>query len=280
MKPTSYPRVPDQPDAVQYGVEQLYLFRQYDRESYQAAFGRQAPPFDPARRVKTWFDSSVDAWDGDAPVVYKIIGVDGAGAPAIRSVVLTASEAGTVNLPGAVQYPAREVAPTAATRGGVPLNPEYLSLAQEARELQAAIRAGVLVDEGESYIFGVVYPPAEARRMWALVVDGVSHNVGALLADRHRQGYNSPGAWKLESGRIEWVPAAPVPSNPGDGRPPREVPVRELLPNEVLGSGRFAPVVIRTDKRSQVQEQSGWFTTQDRETLRQCRELLEKIVQA
>ena len=75
-------------------------------------------------------------------------------------------------------------------------------------------------------------------------------------------------------------PAAAAPTGPVDGRPPREVPVRELLPNEVLGNGRFAPVVIRTDKRNQVQEQSGWFTTQDRETLRQCRELLERIVKA
>jgi hypothetical protein len=44
--PQSLPELKPQPDREQYGVGELALFRTYTRDSYKAAFGEDAPPFD------------------------------------------------------------------------------------------------------------------------------------------------------------------------------------------------------------------------------------------
>ncbi|MBX9602181.1 MAG: hypothetical protein K2X35_14310 [Bryobacteraceae bacterium] len=227
--------------------------------------------------MKTWFDSSVAGSDLDGGVSYQVIAADNRGFPGLRTIVMSAEEAATVNLPGPVNYEVRRVQATGATRGGAPVNPVYLSLESEARQLRDAVGTGVVVDEGATAMFGTVYPSDEPRRMWALVVEGIAQNVGVLLNERHGAGLNSPGAWKVEGGLVTWVPAPPPVTEPLDRKPAREVPVRALLANEVLEQGRFAPVVARTDKRQQTQQASGWFTAGDREMLRECRELLAKI---
>ena len=58
--PASQPVIPNQPDLLAYGIQDLGLFNTYWRASYLAAFGVQAPEWDPTRVGKTWFDTSVD----------------------------------------------------------------------------------------------------------------------------------------------------------------------------------------------------------------------------
>src|SRR5579871_1712074 len=127
-KPASQPVIPPQPDQIASGVQELALFNSYTRDSYLAAFGEQAPAWDPSRLRKTWFDSTVDTSDPGNVAVYKIIGLDQTGAWGVRQLVIPAAEAATVNLPGAVTYPPYTVPPTQVSSGGSTINPNYLSM--------------------------------------------------------------------------------------------------------------------------------------------------------
>jgi hypothetical protein len=55
--PVSQPVIPPQPNQLYYGVSALALFQTFTRDTYLSAFGIQAPPYDPTRVIKTWFDS-------------------------------------------------------------------------------------------------------------------------------------------------------------------------------------------------------------------------------
>lgn len=116
--PVSLPVVPPQPDREAYGFAELALFQTYTRETYRAAFGVQAPPWNPARPSKYWFDSTADASAAANVAAYKIFAVDSTGIWAIRQLVLPAAEAVAINLPGLVTYPPYVIAPTDATRAG------------------------------------------------------------------------------------------------------------------------------------------------------------------
>src|SRR5437660_1565179 len=107
--PVSRPTIPAQPNLLAYGVAELALFTSHARDSYRAAFGVQAPAWDPSRVRKTWFDSTVDASDASNVAVYKIFAPDANGIWGFRQMVMPAWEAATVNLPGAVMYPAYSV---------------------------------------------------------------------------------------------------------------------------------------------------------------------------
>src|SRR5271154_5931030 len=77
--PVSQPVIPAQPDLLAYGIQELALFVSYTRDSYLAAFGVQAPAWDPTRVKKTWFDTTVDASNAINVAVYKIVGTDASG---------------------------------------------------------------------------------------------------------------------------------------------------------------------------------------------------------
>src|SRR5205085_6428857 len=64
-QPISTPVVPPQPNLPYYGVAELALFKIYTRETYRAAFGIEAPSFDPSRVIKTWFDTTADTSQPD-----------------------------------------------------------------------------------------------------------------------------------------------------------------------------------------------------------------------
>jgi hypothetical protein len=107
--------------------------------------------------------------------------------------------------------------------------------------------------------------------MWAIVIDGQPQNAGVLWKERNARGVGSPGRWELDGAILQWVPAAA----PASGtRGSWEIPVRDLLANEELQAGRFAPVVVRRDVQRQVDEASGRFLPEDRALLREIAELV------
>jgi len=275
--PVSKPVSPAQPSSLAYGISQLALFNTYTRDSYLAAFGVQAPAWDPSRVRKTWFDSTVDISDPSNVAVYKIIAPDANGNWAERQMVIPASEAATVNLPGAVTYPPYTVAPTQTTSGGSAVNPNYLSLESDAQALMSALGGTGLLQETGNAVFPIVYPASEPRRIWDFSVNGILVNAGALLLAQNANGVGAPGHWDLSHGEPVWVPDPAPPSGLNDTRPPRDVPVRDLLPNEKLEPGLMGVSVVRTDLQNQQGEQNGEFTADDRATLQQIFQIVSRL---
>jgi hypothetical protein len=275
--PVSEPVTPPQPDLEVYGVQELALFSTYTRDTYQAAFGMQAPAWDPTRLTKTWFDSTVDTSNPANTATYQIVTTDQTNAWVVASMTVPAQEAATVNLTGAVSYPPYVVAPTDATRGGSVLNPVYLSLESQAQTFMAQFGATTVIDEGATPEFPAVYPPDEPRRLWDIVINGIAVNAGALLLAMNAGGVGAPGAWDSTGGQPAWVPAAPAPTGANDTRPPRPMPVRSLLPNEKLQAGLMGVSVVRTDLQQQADQQAGQFTPDDRATLQQIYEIVNRL---
>jgi len=265
--PVSLPIVPPQPDQEVYGFAELALFQTYTRETYRAAFGVQAPAWDPSRPSKFWFDSTADTSAAGNVVAYKIFAVDSTGTWALRQFVLPATEAAAINLPGSVIFAPYVIAPTHATRGGSPQSAKYLSLESDARTLMAAFGATGLVDEGATTFYPIAYPSDEPRRSWAILLNGHQQNVGELLAGRNAQGVGSPGRWDTSQRFAVWVPDPPAPTGLEDPRPPRPLPVRDLLPNEIIQTGLMSVSVARTDLQQESAKQSGAFLPDDRKTL-------------
>ena len=267
--PVSQPVVTAQPNTEFYSIQDLQLFKAYSRDSYRAAFGVQAPAYDPARVLKSWFDSTVDVSDPGNVAVYRVVAQDPNGKGILRQTVMPAQEAATVNLPGAIQYPPYVVAPTLATRGGSILNPIYLSLESDAQALMKTLGGDSLQQE-DLPSFPASYPADEPRRQWYFLVRGQSVNVGALLLTRNAQGVGAPGHWDVSSPQPVWVPDPPAPTGEDDTRPPRAMPVRDLFPNEQLYTGMMGILgVVRTDLQQTANEASGQFTPDDRTLLRQ-----------
>ena len=273
-QPVSKPVVPAQPNKEFYGVQELALFRTYSRESFRSAFGREAPPFDPDRPAKHWFDSTADTSHPENVVVYKVAARLANGFWGVRQLVMPASEACSVNLPGAVSYPPYIVKPTLATRtgpGGLipqPLNAEYLSTYEEAERMRTEVGGSGVVEEiALGGGFGTYFPSSEDRRLWEVVIGGRRVNAGYLLKSRHAQGIGAPGRWDLSGETPVWVPDPPAPTGVDDRRPAREVPVRDLLPNEQLQATLTGVGVVRTDLRQEAGKALGQFTPEDRALL-------------
>ena len=274
--PRSQAVAPVQPKQDSYGFNELALFKTYTRESFRAAFGAEAPAYDPVRLIKSWFDSSADSSDPANVVLYKILAPDPKGQWGLRQVVMPASEAGSLNLPGAVKYPPYVITPTTAVRGANSgIWPVTLSLKSEAVALleELGLPGLELFDEGEGSVFPIVYGD-EPRRVWYFVYKGLVHGVGGLLSAKNSRGIGAPGHWAVGD-TIEWVPDPPAPTGLSDARPPREMPVRELLPNEKVAMTLMGPVIVRTDRQASQAEASGQFTDTDRLTLKEIHRLLQ-----
>jgi len=274
--PISQPVIPAQPNSEFYSVQELALFQAFNRETYRAMFGVEAPAYDPSRRRKSWFDSSVDLSHPDNVALYRIVRQEANGSPAMRQMVMPAQEAATVNLPGVVHYPPYVVAPTRATRGGSILNALYLSLESDARALMQEL-GGENLQEEALPSFPAVYPGDEPRRLWYFLFRGQPVNAGALLESRNAQGVGAPGHWDVSTPQPVWIADPPGPSGDDDPRPPREMPVRDLLPNEKLYTGFMGIVgVARTDFQKSEDEASGKFTADDRLVLRMIYQAVSK----
>jgi hypothetical protein len=264
----SPPVVSAQPNTEFYNIQDLALFKAYSRDTYRAAFGVEAAPYDPSRVGKSWFDSTVDVADPSNVAVYRVVAQDQNGNGILRQMVMPAQEAATVNLPGAIQYPPYVVAPTLATRGGSTLNAIYLSLESDAQELMTQL-SGTGLQQEQLPSYPASYPSDEPRRQWYFLAQGQPVNVGALLFTRNAQGVGAPGHWDVSSPQPVWVPDLPAPTGEDDTRPPRSMPVRDLLPNEQLYTGMMGILgVVRTDLKETADEASGVFTPDDRAMLR------------
>ncbi len=274
--PRSEPTVPAQPKLDSYGFRELALFKTYTRESIRAAYGVEVPAFDPSRVIKAWFDSTVDTSDPSNVVIYRTIAPDAKGQWGVRQLVMPASEAATLNLPGVVQYPPYVVAPTKAARGvNSGIWPETLSLRSEAEALLAELGLSSLelFDEGEGSVFPVIYGD-EPRRQWFFVDKGEVHSIGGLLGNKNAKGIGYPGHWVVGDS-VEWVFDPPAPTGLQDARPPREVPVRDLLSNEKVAMTMMGPVIVRTDRAQAQAEASGQFTDADRQVLKDIQRMLQ-----
>jgi len=282
-KPTSLPVVPAQPDLPQYGVGSLALFKTFTRDSYLAAFGVQAPPFDPTKKPKHWFDTSVTGAPDDVVSYLRCMGVDQAGNPKpFKNFGITVADAETVNLPGAFNYPAYNPAPTQATAGGSLLNNRYLCLKEEADELCVEINAAMpptkqyeVYEAALGGPFAYYYPPNEPRRVYQIG----PLNAGLLLSAKNQQGVGKPGKWVLENPNGEepvwkWDPV-PATSN---NLAAVEMPLRELLPNEKLVANLFAGVVIQRIDKQPPSPAAGGFTQQDRDMLVDIHDNIHKIL--
>ena len=93
---SSLPVVQPQPEREIYGLTDVRLFKEFTRSEYKAEYGVEAPEFDPTRRPKTWFDSSVDLSDPDAFVHYSVIRVVN-GNPKACDIYMPAWEAASIN---------------------------------------------------------------------------------------------------------------------------------------------------------------------------------------
>jgi len=274
--PVSQPVIPPQPDLLAYSTTALGLFVPYTRESYLAAFGLQAPPWDPSRVKKAWFDSTVDTSNPANVALYKIVSVDQTGKWGLTQMILPASEAASVNLPGSVTYPAYTIAPSGVSSGGALVDPMYLSLESDAQALMISLGGSGLVAETGNAVFPIVYPSGEARRIWDFTVGGVLCNAGILLAQMNANGVGAPGHWNLTADGPVWV-NDPAPTGEDDTRLERPMPVRDLLPNEVFQTGLMGVSVTRTDLQQQQQASAGQFTPDDRATLQQIFQILSRI---
>lgn len=271
--PTSSPAPPVQPDLDAYSFGELALFKTYTRESYRAAFGVEPPAYDPTRAIKTWFDSTADTSDADNVSTYKVI-LEVGGKWVVKQLVLPSWEATTVNLPGAIEYPKYVVATTNATFVS---DPVQLSLRSEAAKLlvELGLTGVELVDEADSMQYYRVDYRDDPRRLWSFFYKGGQYNVGSLLANRHHYGVDWPGHWEVGS-TIRWVSDPPAPAGLDDQRPPRPMPVRDLLANEKIESALFGgPQIVRTDRQKRT-EVSGQFMDADRALLQEILRLLQK----
>jgi hypothetical protein len=275
--PVSLPVIPAQPNLLAYGVADLALFASYTRDTYLAAFGIQAPAWDSTRVGKSWFDSTANISSPSNVSIYNIISPNATGTWAVEQMVMPASEAATVNLPGSITYPVYVVAPTDATVGGQPFNPDYLSTQSDALALMATVGGSGLVQESFSAMFPTVYPVDEPRRLWDFTFKATLVNAGALLLSQNAAGVGSPGHWDLSGSEPLWVPDPPAPNGLDETSPARPVPVRDLLPNEELQTGLMGVSIIRTDLQNQQNQQAGEFTPDDRATLQQIYQMVSKL---
>jgi hypothetical protein len=183
-------------------ISALYLFAVYlTREAYLTAMGKQAPPFDPAKPVKFWFDPSpsgqpYSAFDTTAGTLI--------------TMPLSPSVAESVNIPGPYNYPAFEDTATDATLDwpyGVsgPISPATVCLYSEALAIAAAIapcfpgQTVTVVDGSTVGVYYTVYH-VDPRRQWAIEVNGKSPYGFTLYAKTlmilsYAAGVGALGTW-------------------------------------------------------------------------------------
>jgi hypothetical protein len=250
MKPQSIPSNPSVPDKAYYPASELQTVRRYNRDSYFAEFGEQAPPFDSSRPPKFWFDSTaLDNHEPDERLAYTKLVYD-----VFVPFDLKASEAATVNLPGVYQYPAYQVEPTPAVVLSVvnspetPINARHLSSKEDAEaivsELGTAYSESNLTDGPYSVDWR-----GETRRFYQVRFKNNLLNVGQLLILKNAGGVGAPGAWNLDGDEPTWTPALQE-TGENDPRPEVPVPVRRLASVERLSVNPFGVTVYRMDRES------------------------------
>jgi hypothetical protein len=263
------------PDEPYYGIERLYLFDRFTRESFRKKMGQQAPPFDPGRRIKRWYDSTAKR----GPYSYLCFNWD---KKEFETYTITGEEAASINLPGKYEYPPYVVAPTPAVvvapeGDPQPLNPDMLSYFSEATALAAELGGFVRVTEELGGPFHIDWR-GEVRRQFSVIVDGKAYNAGLLLKAKNAAGIGAPGKWQRTPTGPVWV-SEPQPTGEDDRRGEVPIPCRPLFPEEDLKITPFGVTVYRKDKDSELTRvESGGLTPEQDRLLRQIAEGVEKLV--
>lgn len=273
MTPTSIPTAPPPPtDQQAYGLGNLKMVQGFTRASYEAAFGVQAPNFNPALSPKPWFDSSAVA---GTPSVYQTVALDKSDKPAYVSFTLPGEQAASVNLAGNRHYDKYVPAPTGTTQFGftgaqIPVDPANLVTPTQAASIASVL--GGTVQEFESARAPLSYPPNEDRR-WFLIDFGnnVLLQAGYLVAQMYGNGVGAPGHWVNTPGDPHWVSDFVPPAPVNNLLPEVSYPMRQLNADEHFiqtGLGGSVIQVVRGLLPVEKQAQGGGgFTDTDRKKL-------------
>lgn len=91
-----------------YGLSNLYLFPVFQtREAYKKATGQEAPPYDPTKRLKSWFDPKALESPRRKIIYDNVLAAnehglpisDANGKPMLEPLVIDREEAAAVNIP-------------------------------------------------------------------------------------------------------------------------------------------------------------------------------------
>jgi hypothetical protein len=245
------------PDQAAYPIEKLWLFDRHTRATWEQAFGAQAPPWDKARRIKRWADSTaLDEGADPAGHLVEYTYFD-FSSRSFQKFVLTAAEAAAPNLPGRYVYPKYVIEPSpAVVVGPAPLAPQPLSAdilahKEEAEALAAELGAEEVV-EAATFTSGAfrIEWNGERRRQWLLRIGAESYNAGLLLKSRHAYGVGAPGQWERTPGGPVWVSFVQD-TGEQDPRPEVPIPCRPLFEQEALHITPFGVMVYRQDLPSE-----------------------------
>lgn len=243
MAPRQIPQPKTQPSEPVYGVEELRLFPRHTRATFKETFGEEAPPYNPARRIQRWFDSTameVNRRDAaDEPITYVVH--DHGEASGVRSITMTRAEAAAPNLPGVMVYPKYQPAPSKAWINGpdtsAPFPVQYLCERDQANEI--AREVGATTESVRQLLPGGPYSvlwAGETRRPWAFDLNGDVFYAETLRLMKFAAGVGAPGKWEHTASGPVWVPAF-VDSGQHDLRPEIPIPIRPLQWNEKLERG-------------------------------------------
>lgn len=97
--PVSAPTPKPQPAIESYGWAEMTLFRTAQTaDDFAKVFGAPAPAYDSSRRLKLWYDTTVDQTDPEELVCYTVVKVKNS-MPALGKACMPAWEAATPNVP-------------------------------------------------------------------------------------------------------------------------------------------------------------------------------------
>ena len=264
--------IPVQPEKPTYHILDLWLYPRYDRASYEAATGQQAPPFDATKPVKMW-----SAEDATAFTVF-----DGAK---FGNLTMTGDEALAVNLPGAYRYMAylapANVASFVFADGSTQNIASGFTRLADAQLLASSIVPGASVAEQISPIGTAYHYANEGSRLYDIIfAGGVKWPAHALMVALVRDGIGHAGTWGDPTKGFPVFQPAPDYTQAQPSTPPEiGIPCRALFDGEVLQVGGFSPVIVRVDKQPPPSPAGGSFTDADRASLARIEAILGKIGQ-
>ena len=246
---------PKQPDEARYGLERLFPCARLTRATYLQAYGEEAPPYDPTRRIKRWV-LPVQADCKTPERSMRLVDVWDPSLKEVSQIAMSVAEAARPNLPGVASFPKYTPAETTTARMvGAGGSQEINGLALADPAAATAIAGEIGRDLGIQVSVQKVPDPwpwvivwgGETRRNLTLVTStGQSWDAETLLRQRFAAGVGAPGRWVQGQSGVTFVPDTPQ-TGEMDLRPEIPMACRPLLPNERLDFSPFGVAVVRTD---------------------------------
>jgi hypothetical protein len=270
-----------EPTASSYDLSELSLLPQYNRVSFKAAFGKDAPAFDMGRAPKTWFDST-QACAATVNSNYQILSGSN-----LVALTIPSCDASTVNLPPDLQPqfpPVLQVHDSGVRYTSLADLDTYLQNAVYLMEA-SALTATAPIDA--SQMIAQIQPDAQYLCSWQTLNDSTFH--GGVDPNCNNQ---APLVAKYSALVTTWAQAAAtvqdlmgiVPGTPckfcdAIAKAPVPMPVRPLYSDEkvALASMMGGLIVVRIPPAAPVTVQGGTFTDADRQALQQVLQILKGI---